>query len=212
MYTYGATGAANIARCWAGRSRISSRGHCRQGHHSVQPRYLFHGADMMIASTTLRIFVPLMTAIAVGAHLLWEHWHGGIASHHLLNRADLPAISNLWGIIAMPGLAWLAVIVAQLAKRSARQVGLGFGVAFLVGAAIAVLFHLGINAPLLPILIGALVAGLVLPGYRLECLLGFALAMMVTFGGVLPLIVGGIIAAISAFAHLVVRRYLFRRS
>jgi hypothetical protein len=165
----------------------------------------------MIASTKLKVVAPLIAAIAVGAHLLWEHLHGGVVSHHLLNRADLPAISNLWSLLTMPVLAWLAALFAQRAARPLRHVALGFGSGLVVGAAIAVLFHFGVQEPLLPILIGAVVAGLIFPAYRLECLLGFALAMMVTFGGAIPLIVGGIIALISAFAHFVVRRILFRR-
>jgi hypothetical protein len=40
------------------------------------------------------------------ACLAWEHFHGGVKSHHLFHRSDLPAISNWWGALVLPGLAW----------------------------------------------------------------------------------------------------------
>ena len=51
--------------------------------------------------------ITVLVALAELAHLAWEHLHGGVASHHLLNRADLPAISNAWGALFLPALAWV---------------------------------------------------------------------------------------------------------
>ena len=51
------------------------------------------------------------------AHLAWEHFHGGIRSHHFLNSAGMPAISNAWGALLLPLLAWF--LSAFIQKRIA---------------------------------------------------------------------------------------------
>ena len=42
-------------------------------------------------------------------HLAWEALHGGIRVHHLMQRADLPALHNAWGLLVLPLLAGWAV-------------------------------------------------------------------------------------------------------
>ncbi|MDW7549761.1 hypothetical protein [Pseudoalteromonas peptidolytica] len=51
--------------------------------------------------------------------LMWQHLNGGIVSHYLLHRADLPAVSNAWGIIIIPALAWLTAL--RLHKASGTE-------------------------------------------------------------------------------------------
>jgi hypothetical protein len=56
-----------------------------------------------------------VVAIFELGHLFWEHVNGGVLSHHLLNRSDFPSISNWWGIIILPLLAWFST--TRIRKR-----------------------------------------------------------------------------------------------
>ena len=53
-----------------------------------------------------RWLITALVALAELGHLAWQVSHGGIERHHLLNQAALPAISNAWGAIFLPLLAW----------------------------------------------------------------------------------------------------------
>lgn len=57
---------------------------------------------------------------------------------------------------------------------------------------------------------GMVVLALLLPGYRAECLMGFVLGMMHTFGALLPTLVASAIVLASAVVHLGVRPLLAR--
>ncbi|MEO8780207.1 MAG: hypothetical protein ABI389_16275, partial [Rhodanobacter sp.] len=62
-------------------------------------------------TTQLRYRLPAYFALALlvveAALLVHEHYTSGVRSHHLLDRPDLPAISNWFGLIVMPVLGWL---------------------------------------------------------------------------------------------------------
>ncbi|MFX8094701.1 hypothetical protein ABTK72_20740, partial [Acinetobacter baumannii] len=76
-------------------------------------------------------------------HLGWEALHGGIAAHHLLQRADLPGLSNAWGLLVLPALAaWAAGRLPRhpATRRSAWPFALGLGLPLLLGAALSVAF------------------------------------------------------------------------
>lgn len=147
-----------------------------------------------------------LAVLAAVAHLGWEHTHGGIRSHHLLNRADLPTISNAWGLLVLPALGWLAGrVVARRAaavpsaSRTALAAFLG---ALAVGAALSVAFVAGSESAAGLVFLGVLLTGLVLPTYRAEYLFGFVLGMTFVFGSILPTLFGLLAAGISAAAHL----------
>lgn len=42
------------------------------------------------------------------APLAWELIHGGVPSHHFLDRRDMPTVSNGWMLVVLPVLGWLA--------------------------------------------------------------------------------------------------------
>ena len=65
-----------------------------------------------LTRTRARRTITVLVALAELGHLAWEHFHGGVVSHHLLNRADLPAISNAWGAVFLPALAWFLFLIA----------------------------------------------------------------------------------------------------
>ncbi|MCD9096055.1 hypothetical protein LU699_03305 [Luteimonas fraxinea] len=160
-------------------------------------------------SRSWRVWLVAAVLLAELAHLAWEHLHGGIVSHHLLARPDLPAVWNGWGLVLLPALTWF--VTGRVARRVERHANpgramriawLGFVIAAALGAALSIAFVSGVEDAAFAVLLSALVLGLVLPAYRAECLLGFVLAMTFTFGAVLPLLIGGIVATVSAIAHL----------
>nr|WP_316643629.1 hypothetical protein [uncultured Roseateles sp.] len=160
------------------------------------------------ASVTARRLITALVALAELSHLAWQVFHGGIQRHHLLNQADLPAISNAWGALFLPLLAWFLAgrllkraTTAQAAKNTAAA---AFG-ALVAGIALSLAFVSGnADAPAY-VLLGILLLGLVVPSYRSEYVLGFVLGMSITFGPILPALVVSFIAALSATAHHLVR-------
>ena len=152
--------------------------------------------------------ITLLVALAELAHLAWEHLHGGVASHHLLNRADLPAISNAWGALFLPVLAWVLsgpVLRRATTPRAARSIAAAFFGSLLVGVALSVAFTHGLEDVSSGIFLGILLAGLVLRVYRGEYVLGFVLGMTVTFGAMLPTAAAAFVAIVSAIAHHLLR-------
>ena len=168
----------------------------------------------------IRLIFTGLVILAELLHLTWEATHGGVASHHLLNRADLPAISNWWGALLLPLLAWFLFghVIRRERLRSGvighgfghgfalhKDVVVGFVGALLYGIALAVAFRQGAETITTSLFLGMFVAALLLPVYRVEALLGFVLGMTFTFGAVLPLIVGTLVATLSAILHFLLR-------
>ena len=162
-----------------------------------------------------RVCVTMLVVLLELAHLCWEHFHGGVRIHHFLARSDMPAMSNWWGLLVLPVLAWFAT--GRLQKRIARNsdghdaastfsvnVVAGFAGTMLFGILLSVSFTRGDETITAYLFEGILLLALLLPAYRAECVLGFVLGMTFTFGVVLPAIVGSIIATLSAVVHLYV--------
>jgi hypothetical protein len=162
----------------------------------------------------LRVYLTALVVVAEMAHLMWEHVHGGIQNHHFLNRADMPASSNAWGLLLLPMLSWLlsgfalkrARVDAATGKSLRLPVSLivGFFAALVFGALLAASFTLGYHYVSSAMFQGLLVLALVFPLYRGECVLGFILGLTFIFGAVLPTIIASVVATLSALAHLVV--------
>jgi hypothetical protein len=156
-------------------------------------------------------------AVAYLALLAWQYTHGGVPAHSFMARDDMPAISNWWGALLVPLVAWIATGLMQrrlrrsegdaaLANRALRQMIVACGVAFAYAAAMGIIFLVDRDSPILSSLFFALpVIGFVLPIFRPEYVLGFALGMTYTFGPVLPLVISSVLASISAVAVLLLR-------
>ena len=169
----------------------------------------------------LRLSLTALVMLAEFAHLAWEHSHGGVVSHHLLNRSDLPAISNWFGAILLPALTWFLtgriqrrILLPSGGNGSAAMFPVGIIVGFLgsliLGVLLSVAFTNG-HENVASYLFGSmLLAAVLLPVYRAECVLGFVLGMTFTFGAVLPTAIGSILAALSAVIHLIFRAILLR--
>ena len=164
----------------------------------------------------LRLYLVESIALAELAHLAWEHFHGGIRSHHFLNSADMPAISNAWGALVLPLLTWFlsTYIQKRIALTSdARDSSQKLPMSIVVGFLGALLFGILLSASFTNsyetiteyLFMGVLLLALLLPVYRAECVLGFVLGMTFTFGAILPTMVASVIAAFSALVHLCVR-------
>ncbi len=145
------------------------------------------------------------------AHLTFEHFNGGVVSHHLLNRADLPAISNWLGLLVLPVLAFLlAFRVRRLAgpiagTTSKRQVIAGLVGAALYGAALAAGFESGQETLTSGLFFALFALAAVVPIYRIECVLGFVVGMTFTFGAVLPTLIASVFALLSILLNPLLR-------
>jgi len=168
-----------------------------------------------------RLTLTALILLAELATLAWEHFHGGVSSHHILNRADLPAISNWWGALLLPVLAWF--LFGRIQRRMSVHSGetgapsrlpasivAGFAGALLFGVLLSVSFTSGHENISSFVFQGMLVLAVLLPVYRAECVLGFVLGMTFTFGAILPTAFGSLVAAFSAAIHLIVWPLLVR--
>ncbi|AND69222.1 hypothetical protein ATSB10_17680 [Dyella thiooxydans] len=167
----------------------------------------------------VRTVATACVAIAEWAFLAWQHLHGGVPSHHFLDRADMPAISNGWGALVLPGMTWFLLgrvqrrVVLQ-AGASSRDATIGFLGALCFGVLLSVFFTRGDDQVTGAMFESLFLIALVVPIYRAEYLLGFVLGMAYTFGGVLPSVVGSILALVALLIHRYIRTgllFLLRR-
>lgn len=171
--------------------------------------------DQQIVPINLRhrmpVFLSAASLVFAIAHLTYEHFSGGVQSHHLLNRSDLPAISNWFGLIILPLLGWLLGVRIRAHLASSTQPVLPAGVwiglvgALLYGAALAASFELYASAISSGLFFGLFLLAAVLPIHRAECFLGFVVGMTFTFGAVLPTLIAAVFAAISIMVRFVFR-------
>jgi len=146
--------------------------------------------------------------LAEVAHLGWEHLQGGILTHHLLRSADLPGLYNGWGLLLLPALAaWAGWRIQKRMAASMPPVTVVAGglLALLSGLALSGAFVAGQQDLAAGVLMGLLLLALLLPAYRAECWLGFVLGMAFTFGAVIPTVLGGLVAGLSALIHLLLK-------
>ena len=167
-----------------------------------------------------RVRVVMLVALLELTHLAWEHFHGGVRIHHFLARSDMPAISNWWGLLVLPVLAWFAT--GRLQKRIALNSDgdaasklpvnavAGFAGALLFGILLSLSFTRGEETIAAYLFECILLLALLLQVYRAECVLGFVLGMTFTFGAMLPTFIGSVIAALSAVMHFYVYPFFIR--
>jgi hypothetical protein len=154
-------------------------------------------------------------AVAEWTFLVWQHFHGGVPSHHFFDRADMPAISGWWGGLLLPAMTWFLIgrVQRRVAVRdsaSMRYALVGFVSALLFGALLSVFFTMGIDQVSNLMFESLFLIALFVPIYRAEYLLGLVLGMAYTFGGVLPSIAGSVVALITMVIYRVVRAGLLR--
>ncbi|CAM3715763.1 hypothetical protein [Roseateles saccharophilus] len=154
-----------------------------------------------------RLQLAAFALLAECLHLGWEALHGGIATHHLLQRADLPGLSNLWGLLVLPALAaWAAGRLPPATAGDGRRIAVGFALPLLLGAALSLAFTLQLQALTEAVFFGSMLLALLLPAHRPESLFGFVLGMSWTFGALLPTLIGAVIAGLSWLVRGIARR------
>jgi hypothetical protein len=163
-----------------------------------------------------RLYFTAAVAVAIWSLLAWDHYHGGVPSHHILANKDLPAFSNGWGALLLPLLTWY--LLYRIQKRAfSENAGnseaphfllpalYGFLGALLFGILLSTFFTMGdVDLPGY-MLIGLLVLAFFCPIYRAEYLLGFVMGMTFTFGAVLPTGIGLILSFIGLVLYLYIR-------
>ncbi len=161
------------------------------------------------------------TILFVAAHLLWEHLNGGILSHHLLHRSDYPSISNWWGLLILPFLAWLSTVRiekrvtlqpddALVRAKILRVLLIGFFCMLVLSFVQSLSFSAGYENVAIYLSLGLVVVGLFLPIYRTECIFGYVFGSIVSTGAIIPLIGILVIAGISWFSHVYIKPLVFR--
>ncbi len=169
-------------------------------------------------STLKSYFVGFIT-LTIWSILVWQYLHDGVPSHHLLQRADLPEISNWWGAVLLPVLTWLSLErIHKRIKMSPterknmlyKQALFSFIIALCYGAILSISFVNGYSAVSSVMFPGILFFALFFRVYRAEFILGFILSMTITFGAVLPTIFGTVIALAAAAVYFFVQ-FIFRQ-
>ncbi|KAA6432267.1 hypothetical protein ACD591_20465 [Rufibacter glacialis] len=173
----------------------------------------------------IRLYFTAIIAVSIWSLLAWNHYHGGVPSHHLAANKDLPAISNGWGALVLPLLAWFLTYRIQRRIFDNREGSqdpkkyflptlVRFAGALLFGIAISTCFSLGYSEITDYLVLGLLPLALFFPIYRAECLLGFVMAMTVTFGAILPTGFGLFLVLVSLVLYRYIRpviRYIFSK-
>lgn len=125
----------------------------------------------------------------------------------------MPAISNAWGGLALPCLTWFllgrmqrrVVPRGDAPDRRAIAIAIGLVGALCFGVLLSIFFTRGDDRVTGAMFESLFLIALVVPIYRAEYLLGFVLGMAYTFGGVLPGVVGSVIALVAWVIHRCIR-------
>lgn len=159
---------------------------------------------------TMGVF--MVTAIFI----LWEYFNGGVISHHLLAREDLPGMSNWWGLLTVPLLFWISIsLIHRRRDNEAKsesnpevkeaKVFNRFLAALLFGITASLLWEFKFGNFLQYFILLPMLVSFFKPVHLPEYLMGFVLGMLFTFGGILPVIAGLIILFICFLIHTIVR-------
>jgi len=163
-----------------------------------------------------QILLTSVVSVTIWSLLAWYYYNGGVPSHHILAREDLPEISNWWGAILLPLLTWFVVFRIQKRENLPNgkspeflkiplKIWVGFLGALILGIALSVFFTLGYESMPGYLILSVFLISLFFPVYRAECLLGFVIGMTFTFGAILPTGIGSILAIIGFLIHHLIR-------
>lgn len=147
--------------------------------------------------------VILGAFIITSLFVLWEYSNGGVVTHHLLARPDLPGISNWWGLLTIPLLTWLTLTLIQRRHKSRKSASYSRGdenktlkrflSALIFGVIASLLWKLNLESILPYFILSPLLIAIFKPIHLPEYLLGFVFGMLFTFGGLLSILVGTVL-------------------
>ncbi len=171
------------------------------------------------------VFITMITALAV-LHVLLEHYSGGVITHHLLAREDLPGISNWWGILTIPILTTICIFLVDKRikkidrttlelKNELSRIPKRFLGALCFGVLLSVLWETGQENILQYLIYIPLLLSLFFKISFPETFLGFVIGMTFTFGGILPMIIGSVLLILSFLIWIVFRKgipFIFQKA
>jgi hypothetical protein len=147
--------------------------------------------------TRTKALITGVVACFIFVFLLWDHFHGGVPSHHILHQKELPAISNWWSGLLLPILTW--ILLGRIGKRLVKQAVstrlpgrqylrtcMIFFIGLALGGLISISFVNDYKPVLDNVLYAFLIISLIIPIFYSEFILGFVLGMTITFGAILP--------------------------
>ena len=158
------------------------------------------------------LYFTTIITVAIWSLLIWDHFHGGVPSHHMLQNEDLPEFSNWLGGILIPLLTWFLFYRVQ--KRIGNDLTVfkfsvnilyAFIAALSFSLLLSVFFTLGYLEIPFYMIVSLLVLTLFLPIYKAEYFLGFVIGMTFTFGGVLSIGIISILSLIGAILYRIVK-------
>lgn len=163
-----------------------------------------------------RVKVTVGAFIFVAALVSIEHFRGGVVTHYVLAREDMPGISNWWGLLTIPLLSWIVASLIKRRKNQAAESGQKpaenddkvlkrFLAALAFGIVASLLWEFNLENLLQYFILFPILIAFFQPVHRPEYLLGFVLGMLHTFGGVLPIVVGLVLLTIGYVIHQLVR-------
>lgn len=158
----------------------------------------------------LNVYFVGFVTLTIWSMLIWQYFNEGVPSHHLLQRADYPAMSNWWGGLLLPVLSW--GLLARIKKRIinspsenfpvlVKQASVGLVLSLVYGTILSLTFLYGYSDVAAVLFPGILFFALFFRVYREEFLLGFILSMSFVFGAILPIIFAAVIAIASAIVY-----------
>lgn len=152
--------------------------------------------------------------VAIWALLIWEHFHGGVPSHSLFARKDMPAISNWWGGLLLPLLTFFGVNRIQkrfeATQQSVSSIIFAYLIAFVYALTLVYFYYQGNETVTGIMFLGLFVLGLIFPLYRMEFFLGFVMGLTYNFGTILPSFISSIVVLVSFIAHRVIYPFIMR--
>lgn len=158
----------------------------------------------MKLSLQRRLVLTIIVTLSVWGHIAWDYFHGGIPTHYVLHDPNMPGIPNWLGGMVLPFFTWFLFYrihqridgkVVPVASEGLRIVVLRFILAMLVALSISVFFtfEVGIIDYIILALFGL---AFIFPLFKSEYLLGWVLGSTFTFGAIIPIAFGSMLALI----------------
>ena len=158
------------------------------------------------------LYFTTIITVAIWSLLIWDYFHGGVPSHHMLQNEDLPEFSNWLGGILIPLLTWFLFYRVQkkigndlTVFKFSVNILYAFIAALSFSLLLSVFFTLGYSEIPFYMIVSLLVLALFLPIYKAEYFLGFVIGMTFTFGGVLSIGIISILSLIGAIIYRIVK-------
>ena len=166
----------------------------------------------------IKIICTTIITLSILLLLTWQHFHGGVPSHHILQQKDLPEISNWWGDLFLPIISWLLISRIEsrkngrelLSQKNTFRILVLFVFGFILGITIAFSFVNNYKLFLDNVPYTLLLLGLFIPIFYSEFILGFIFGMVYHFGTILPSIFILIFALSGFLIYRYIRPLIFR--